>query len=215
VARIIDAASLLPLQLAEPLAHGRNIARNMTHSFTGGNMDFLVLLEEGVELSPVLARVDSVPSAFSQERYDRDVVTLYGVPKTDSLALALAAAVESHRTGVGPGTFRHLGLLVGRGAVGDAAWRDATTGEIVTRDLDIPLDVLTATAAHLVKQFGAKMQRLVAGLAMPDWPEGARRAISITLDPVIEPTLGAIAKIENMLDLFREADGMAYELEGD
>ncbi len=178
-------------------------------------MDFLVLLEEGVDLSPVLARVDSVPSAFSRERCDRDVVTLYGVPKAESLALALAAAVESHRTGVGPGTFRHLGLLVGRGAVGDAAWRDATSGEIVTRDLDIPLDVLTTTAAHLVKQFGAKMQRLVAELAMPDWPEGARRAISITLDPVIEPTLGAIAKIESVLDLFREADGMTYELEGD
>src|SRR5674476_916589 len=90
-------------------------------------MDFLVMLEEGVDLSPVLARVDSVPSAFSQERCDRDVVTLYGVPKTESLALSLAAAVESHRTGVGPGTFRHLGLLVGRGAVGDAAWRDTTT----------------------------------------------------------------------------------------
>ena len=140
-------------------------------------MDFLVMLEEGVDLSPVLARVDSVPSAFSQERCDRDVVTLYGVPKTESLALALAAAVESHRTGVGPGTFRHLGLLVGRGAVGDAAWRDNTTGEIVTRDLDIPLDVLTATAQHLVAHFGAKLQRLVAGLSMPDWPEGARRAI--------------------------------------
>jgi len=169
-------------------------------------MDFLVMLEEGVDLSPVLARVDSVPSAFSQERCDRDVVTLYGVPKTESLALALAAAVESHRTGVGPGTFRHLGLLV---------WRDTTTGEIVTRDLDIPLDVLTATAQHLVAHFGAKLQRLVAGLSMPDWPEGARRAISITLDPVIEPTRAAIAKIESVLDIFRESDGMAFELEGD
>ena len=178
-------------------------------------MDFLVMLEEGVELSPVLARVDSVPSAFSQERQDRDVVTLYGIPDSGSLALALAAAVESHRTGVGPGTFRHLGLMVGRGAVGDAAWRDATTGEIVTRDLDIPLDVLTATAHLIVSKFGAKLQRLVAGLSMPDWPEGARRAISITLDPVIEPTLTAIAKIESVLEHFREADGMAYELEGD
>src|SRR5665647_3606852 len=56
------------------------------HFFTGGKMDFLVMLEEGVDLSPVLARVDSVPSAFSQERCDRDVVTLYGVPKTESLA---------------------------------------------------------------------------------------------------------------------------------
>ena len=178
-------------------------------------MDFLVMLEEGVDLSPVLARVDSVPSAYSHERCDRDVVTLYGVPETASLALALAAAVESHRTGVGPGTFRHLGLMVGRGAVGDAAWRDTTTGEIVTHDLDIPLDVLTATAQHLVAHFGAKLQRLVAGLSMPDWPEGARRAISITLDPVIEPTRAAIAKIESVLEIFRESDGMAFELEGD
>jgi hypothetical protein len=116
---------------------------------------------------------------------------------------------------VGPGTFRHLGLMVGRGAVGDAAWRDATTGEIVTHDLDIPIDVLTATAQHLVAHFGAKLQRLVAGLSMPDWPEGARRAISITLDPVIEPTRAAIAKIESVLEIFRESDGMAFELEGD
>ena len=187
-------------------------------------MDFLVMLEEGVDLSPVLARVDSVPSAFSHERCDRDVVTLYGVPETASLALALAAAVESHRTGVGPGTFRHLGLLVGRGAVGDAAWRDTTTGEIVTSDLDIPLvgrqqavedreEEVAVAAGGL--QDGERVQRLVAGLSMPDWPEGARRAISITLDPVIEPTRAALAKIESVLDIFRESDGMAFELEGD
>jgi hypothetical protein len=178
-------------------------------------MDFLVMLEECSEHSPVLARVDSVPAVLSSERRARDVVTLYGVPRAESLALALAAAVESHRTGEGSGAFRHLGLWPERGAIGDAAWRDEKTGELITRDLDIPLEVLTSTAHQLLSQCGAALQRLVAGLAMPDWPEGAWRAISITLDPVLEPTRAALSKLEEMLDVFREADGLTYEYEGD
>ena len=60
-------------------------------------MDVLVMLEEGSDHSPVLAHVNSVPSPLDAERPSRDVVTLYGEPSPESLALALAAAVESHR----------------------------------------------------------------------------------------------------------------------
>lgn len=179
-------------------------------------MDFLVMLEESSDDSPVLARVDSVPALLSPERRARDVVTLYGTPRTESLALAIAAAVESHRTaGEESEAFRHLGVWPERGAVGDAAWRDATTGELVTRDFDIPLDVLTSAAQELIAQCGAALQRLVAGLAMPDWPEGVWRAISIRLDPITEPTRAALGRLEGLLDVLREADGMTYEYEGD
>ncbi|HEX6533550.1 MAG TPA: hypothetical protein VF041_03080 [Gemmatimonadaceae bacterium] len=179
-------------------------------------MDFLVMLEECSGQSPVLARVDSVPAQLSPERRARDVVTLYGTPRTESLALAIAAAVESHRAdGDGAGAFRHLGLWPERGAVGDAAWRDETTGELRTRDLDIPLDVLTKTAHQLLAQCGAVLQRLVAGLTMPDWPEGVWRAISIRLDPIAEPSRAALGRLEGLLETVREADGLTYEYEGD
>lgn len=179
-------------------------------------MDFLVMLEESSDQSPVLARVDSVPAQLSPERRARDVVTLYGTPRTESLALAIAAAVESHRSaGDESGAFRHLGVWPERGAVGDAAWRDETTGELMTRDLDIPLDVLTTTAHQLLAQCGAVLQRLVAGLAMPDWPEGVWRAISIRLDPFTEPSRTALGRLEGLLETLREADGLTYEYEGD
>ena len=50
---------------------------------------------------------------------------------------------------------------------------------------------------------------------MPDWPEGVLRAISVTLDPVVEPTRAAMQKLDGLLDVFREADQFAYEYEGD
>src|SRR6266576_2698857 len=64
--------------------------------FQEGCMDVLVMLEESPDHSPVLAHVNSVPSPLaSSERPSRDIVTLYGEPNPESLALALAAAVES------------------------------------------------------------------------------------------------------------------------
>ncbi len=179
-------------------------------------MDFLVMLEECSDSTPVLARVDSVPAQMSPERRERDVVTLYGVPRTESLALAIAAAMESRRTADdGSAAFRHLGVWPERGAVGDTAWRDETTGELMTRDLNIPLEVLRSVSHLVLAQCGAALQRLVAGLSMPDWPEGAWRAISITLDPVTEPARGALGRLDGLLDVFREADGLTYEYEGD
>ena len=177
-------------------------------------MNFLVMLEEGSEKSPVLARVDSVPAQLSSARRARDVVTLYGTPRAESLALAIAAALESRSTG-DDGAFRHLGVWPERGAVGDAAWRDEGTGQLMTRDLDIPLEKLSALAEAVLVQFGGAIRRLVAGLSMPDWPEGAWRAINITLDPIAEHTRTAAVKLDGFLENFREADAFAYEFEGD
>src|SRR4051812_47636803 len=151
-----------------------------------GSMDILVMLEENPEHSPVLAHVNSVPSPLDVERPSRDIVTIYGAPSAESLALALAAAVEIHRDNRAAAepmpsvsAIRHVGVWPERGALGDAAWRDNATGQLVTRDLEIPLEILHATAGQLLRECGQLIRRLAAGLSMPDWPEGARRAINV------------------------------------
>jgi hypothetical protein len=187
----------------------------MTHSvlLREGEMDVLVMLEDGPDESPVLARVDSVPAMVSNDHRAREVVTLYGTPNAEYLALALAAAVESHRTaGNGSGAFRHLGVWSERGAVGDAAWRDEITGELLTRDVDIPFAVLSETAVRLKETCGPMIGRLVAGLGMPDWPEGTWRAISFRLDAMVD---SASSEADDILAMLREADGLTYEYEGD
>jgi hypothetical protein len=143
-------------------------------------------------------------------------VTLYGEPNPESLALALAAAVESHRTNDGGRTeaIRHLGVWPERGAVGDAAWRDAS-GQLVTSDLEIPLETLHITAKQLLLDCGQIIRRLVAGLSMPDWPEGARRAITISIGPIMGITAPVFAPLETVMERLREADGLAFETEGD
>src|SRR5437588_9703787 len=124
-----------------------------------GSMDILVMLEENPEHSPVLAHINSVPSSLDVERPSRDIVTIYGEPSAESVALALAAAVEIHRGTGSTGhkitslaAIRHLGVWPERGGLGDAAWRDSTTGQLMTRDLEIPLDILHATAAQLLSE---------------------------------------------------------------
>ncbi|GAC1514137.1 MAG: hypothetical protein NVS1B4_01080 [Gemmatimonadaceae bacterium] len=179
-------------------------------------MQILVMLEENPDHSPVLAHVNSVPSPLDSEHASRDIVTLYGVPSPEIVALALAAAVECRRSPTDAAeTIRHLGVWAERGAVGDAAWRDVDTGELVTRDVEIPLDILRETARQLLAQSGNLIRRLVAGLSMPDWPEGARRAISISVEPVVALTAAATATLDAMLETLREADGLAYDYEGD
>ncbi len=196
--------------------------KNETVTETAISMDILVMLEENPEHSPVLAHVNSVPSPLDVERPSRDIVTIYGEPSAESVALALAAAVEIHRDGRTPGAvngagtaIRHLGVWPERGAVGDAAWRDASTGQLVTRDLEIPLEILHATAGQLLGECGQLIRRLVAGLSMPDWPEGARRAINVTLGPIVGLTAPVFRPLESALDAWREADGLAFDYEGD
>ncbi|MFL5614698.1 MAG: hypothetical protein ACJ796_13640 [Gemmatimonadaceae bacterium] len=180
-------------------------------------MDVLVMLEENPDHSPVLAHVNSVPSPLaSAERPSRDIVTLYGVPSPESLALALAAAVECHRSSdASIEAIRHLGVWPERGAIGDAAWRDVSTGQLMTRDLEIPLEILHSTAGRLLAECGQLIRRLVAGLSMPDWPEGARRAITVSIGPIVGLTAPVFAPLETMLDRIREAEGLAFESEGD
>jgi hypothetical protein len=179
-------------------------------------MDVLVMLEDHPDHSPVLAHVNSGPTSLYSERSPRDLVTLYGSPTTESLALALAAAVESRRLeGEHDGVIRHLGLWPERGAIGDAAWRDSATGQLMMQDLAIPLDVLRETARQLLAECGQLIRRLVAGLAMPDWPEGARRAIGFSLNPVAELTVATRTRVESIMDTMREADGLAFDIDGD
>jgi len=179
-------------------------------------MDVLVMLEENPEHSTVLAHVNSVPAPLNSERPPRDVVTLYGVPSPESLALALAAAVESRRLpDERSDTIRHLGVWPERGAVGDAAWRDMSTGQLLTRDLDIPLETLVDTARQLLGECGQTIRRLVAGLTMPDWPEGARRAISFSFSPMLAGSAPGALQVDTLLETFREADGITFDTDGD
>src|SRR3954469_21578296 len=180
-------------------------------------MDILVMVEETSDHSTVLAHVNSVPAPLhGSERPSRDVVTVYGDPTAETVALALAAAVESHRDdGLGHAdTIRHLGIWAERGAVGDAAWRNAE-GQLVTRDLLISNEQLHATARQLLDECGQLIRKLVAGLNMPDWPEGARRAISVSLGPIAGLTAPVFAPLEAIVERLREAEGLAFEAEGD
>ena len=177
-------------------------------------MDVLVMLEENAGPSPVLAHVNSVPAGGAEPA--RDVVTLYGEPSAESLALALAAAVESHRTGGDDATtIRHLGVWAERGAIGDAAWRDAATGQLVTRDLDIPLATLLGTAQALLGECGQAIRRLVAGLRMPDWPEGTRRGLQMSLHPAFAFAGPGDLPGDALLLAVREGEGATQDAEGD
>lgn len=178
-------------------------------------MDVLVMLGEDPASAPVLAHVNTVPAPRGAEPTSRDVVTLYGDPSAESLALALAAAVESRRGDPNDqGAIRHLGVWAERGAVGDAAWRDAATGQLMTRDLDIPLATLLGTAQAILGECGQALKGLLAGLRMPEWPEGTRRALMVSLHPAFALP-GADARADATLAAFREADGLVYDGEAD
>ena len=181
-------------------------------------MDILVMVEENSsDHSTVLAHVNSLPSPINgSERPSRDIVTVYGDPTVETIALALAAAVESHRDSgrSRSDAVRHMGIWAERGAVGDAAWHDAD-GHLVTSDLLIPIEQLHETAKQLLDECGQLIRRLVAGLNMPDWPEGARRSISVTLDPIAGITAPLFAPLEAMLERLRESEGLAFESESD
>ncbi|MDF1505472.1 hypothetical protein [Roseisolibacter sp. H3M3-2] len=191
-------------------------------------MDILVLLEDGPERAPPgtlapttapgdhagpLAHVNSVAPATPFEGAPREVVTLYGTPDAESLAYALAAAVEGQRAGGDHvGAIRHLGVYAGRGAVGDAAWRDERTGQLLTEDLEIPAARLHETALRLLGDTGSSIRAMVAGLLMPDWPEGVRRAINFSFTPAgARPALAGVGSDVDFLDSIREADGNLFE----
>lgn len=185
-------------------------------------MDVLVRLEARPNDSPVLAHVNSIPVLPFGTRSRREVVTLYGDADALSLAMALAATFESERLEASTsGVVRHLGVWPDRGAVGDSAWRDAVTGRLVTRDLDIPFLTLEARASELLGECGSTLRRVAAGLAMPDWPEGSERALSFSLTDAAEigggagVSLGDEVGVENWLDSLRQADAFTFDTESE
>lgn len=167
-------------------------------------LDVMVQWEQDPGNPPAIARVRSVASPESAEQPSRDVVTLYGQPTPESLALALAAAVEARRTD--PHAQRAIEVSESAGAVGDAAWRDRSTGELIRRDLNIPLTVLRETAHDLLAEGGQAIRRLLAGLLMAEWPEGTRRALSFQL-----AAAGGPPRTSDMLAAVREADAANFD----
>lgn len=185
-------------------------------------MDVLVRLEARPSDSPVLAHVNSIPVLPFGTRSRREVVTLYGEADAHALALALAATVESERLEAHTGVVRHLGVWPDRGAIGDSAWRDGTTGRLVTQDLDIPLLTLEARALELFGVYGTTLRGVAAGLAMPDWPEGTERALSFSFASTSAVATGGAghlleddAGVESWLDSIRQADAFTFHGEGD
>lgn len=186
-------------------------------------MDVLVRLEARPTDSPVLAHVNSIPVLPFGTRSRREVVTLYGHADAQSLALALAATVESERLEAPQsGVVRHLGVWPDRGAVGDSAWRDLKTGRLMTQDLDIPLLTLEARAEVLLGECGTMLRRVAAGLAMADWPEGTDRALSFSFTNGDMLAVGGGAGmprdevgVENWLDSLRQADAYGFDAEGE
>ena len=59
------------------------------------------------------------------------------------------------------------------------------------------------------------LRRLVAGLRMPDWPEGTQRAIHVSFQPALAMPAVGEARADMLLAALREADGTTYETEGD
>ena len=169
-------------------------------------LDVMVQWEQGPREFPSIARVSSVASPETLESPSRDVVTLYGQPTAESLALALAAAVEARKSKSAPHATREMSVTEASGAVGDAAWRDHTTGELIRADLNIPLTVLRETAQDLLNEGGQAIRRLLAGLLMPDWPEGSNRALTFQLAGA-----GATHRTTDMLAAVREADAGNFD----
>jgi hypothetical protein len=89
---------------------------------------------------------------------------------------------------------------------------------LTTHDLHVSNDRLRVTAGRILGESGQALRRLLAGLAMPDWPEGARRAISFTLAPVQFAADVLAQRTQDDLDVLaavREGAGLAYDNEGD
>lgn len=163
-------------------------------------MDVLLKLDDSTS-TPMMARVRSVGSSGPGVR---DEVTLYRGADPEALAFALAAAVETRRHPAAGAGVHSVGVFAEQGAVGGAAWQDAGTGEVVMRDLLIPVDLLRDTASQILDECGLLLRRLLAGLSMSEWPEGHERAVSFPL------ALSTAAEREVSLDALREADGFAY-----
>ena len=91
--------------------------------------------------------------------------------------------------------------------------REALAIARFVRDTALAVPTLSDTARQLLTECGSLIRQMVAGLSMPDWPEGVRRAINFSLGyPDLAPAMSGPAT-DTLLDSLREADG--YEVEGD
>lgn len=164
-------------------------------------MDVMVQWDDSVPSSAAFARVRAVTPKGSFDARARDVVTLYGMPTPESLALALAATLEARKVSKGSSlTTGDLNLSESEGAVGAAAWLDRDSGELIRRELAIPFTVLLETAHDLLAEAGQSIRRVLAGLLMPDWPEGTRRALTFQL------VVAGAPQPPDLLATMREAD---------
>lgn len=168
-------------------------------------VDVTVQWEETAVETSSIARVSSVASPNTLENPSRDVVTLYGAPTPESLALALATALEARRASHDPAMLRDLSVSETAGASGDTKWRDKKSGQMIRQDLQIPLTVLRETAAELLDEGGQAIRRLLAGLLMKDWPAGTRRALTFEL------ATGGPRRNSDTLAAMREADGADFD----
>lgn len=168
-------------------------------------VDVMVEWDDAATQQASFARVNSVASPETLEAPTREIVTLYGTPTPESLALALAAALEARKANedsiLESG---QLSLSEQDGAVGDTSWKDRRTGEIIRRELAIPLTVLKETATELLAEGGNTIRSFLAGLLMPEWPEGTRRAMTLQL-----ATVGR-GRSSDALAALREADAQNF-----
>lgn len=182
-------------------------------------MDIFVLLAETDDSVDLTAAGDSLPIAHVRSTPDssvydagfgrgaREIVTLYGTAEPDRLAVAIAAVFEGRcAEGTPPDAVRRLGVWADRGAVGDVAWRDRVTGQVVTQNMAISAAAIAGTAGRLLLEHGRAIRQTIAGLAMPDWPEGTHRAIQVSLGYVGGP-FARVGAADALLASLREADG--------
>ena len=89
------------------------------------------------------------------------------------------------------------------------------TGHLVSHDLNIPLTLLHETATNLLTHCGGPIRRLVAGLRMPDWPEGTRRGLRMSLHPAFAFAGPGDMPGDALLAAVREGEGATQDVEGD
>jgi hypothetical protein len=162
-------------------------------------MDVMVQWDESND-EQAFARVNAVSSRETLEAPTRDIVTLYGEPTPESFAMALAASVEARKAaGVGytTGEFR---ISRTSGAVGETSSHDSHTGELIRRELAIPLTVLAETAEEILREGGQGIRRLLASLLQAEWPEGTRRALGFQF------ATAPVGRTSDTLAALREAD---------
>jgi hypothetical protein len=163
-------------------------------------MDVMVQWDD-TRTTSSFARVSAVASPETLEAPTREIVTLYGSPTPEYLALALAAALEARKVSDGASlTTGELRISEADGAIGDAEWHDRDTGEVIRRELSIPFTVLRETAKDLLAEGGQSIRRLLAGLLMPDWPEGTTRSLTFQL------AVAGAPRTSDVLAAMREAD---------